>query len=261
MAVEKDIALVFSGGGARGAYQIGVWQALVELGLTHKIGAVYGTSVGAINGAAYMQGDIDKAKEIWSSLTYQNVFADLPESENRLSRKNLKWIREAIKQKGLDVQPLKNLLYTSLDEKIIRSIPMDFGLVVFDLTNRRPRYLLREEMEAGKLIDYVIASASFPVFQAHRIDDYVYTDGGVYDNRPINFVEDRPKIKKVICIDVTMARHFWKNKKVRSGVEVIYIRPTRLLGSPLAFKSLRINRNMDLGYRDGIDQLGRWLKN
>ena len=46
---ERKIALVLSGGGSRGAYQCGVWQALEELGI--KIDIVVGVSVGAINGA------------------------------------------------------------------------------------------------------------------------------------------------------------------------------------------------------------------
>ncbi|MBQ6088299.1 MAG: patatin-like phospholipase family protein, partial [Firmicutes bacterium] len=46
---NKKTALVLGGGGSRGAYQIGVWQALKELGI--RIDMVYGTSVGAINAA------------------------------------------------------------------------------------------------------------------------------------------------------------------------------------------------------------------
>ena len=43
-------ALVFGGGGSRGAYEIGVWQALNELGI--EINIVTGASIGAVNGAS-----------------------------------------------------------------------------------------------------------------------------------------------------------------------------------------------------------------
>lgn len=43
--LNKEYGLVFDGGGARGAYQIGAWRALSEAGV--KISAVAGTSVGA----------------------------------------------------------------------------------------------------------------------------------------------------------------------------------------------------------------------
>ena len=54
----RRTALVLSGGGSRGAYQCGVWQALSELGI--KIDIVVGVSVGAINGAMVVQGDVIK---------------------------------------------------------------------------------------------------------------------------------------------------------------------------------------------------------
>lgn len=54
---QKKTALVLSGGGSRGAYQCGVWQALTELGITIDI--VIGVSVGAINGSMDRTGRSD----------------------------------------------------------------------------------------------------------------------------------------------------------------------------------------------------------
>ena len=56
-------ALVLGGGGSRGAYEIGVWQALREMDIDIHI--VTGTSIGAINGAAIAQGDYDMAVRMW----------------------------------------------------------------------------------------------------------------------------------------------------------------------------------------------------
>lgn len=56
----KKTALVLSGGGSRGAYEIGVWEALIELGI--KIDLVTGTSVGSINGAFVAQKDFRLAE-------------------------------------------------------------------------------------------------------------------------------------------------------------------------------------------------------
>ena len=56
--LNKEYGLVFDGGGARGAYQIGAWRALSEAGV--KISAVAGTSVGALNGALVCMGDLGK---------------------------------------------------------------------------------------------------------------------------------------------------------------------------------------------------------
>lgn len=58
--LNKEYGLVFDGGGARGAYQIGAWRALSEAGV--KISAVAGTSVGALNGALVCMGDLGESR-------------------------------------------------------------------------------------------------------------------------------------------------------------------------------------------------------
>nr|WP_279221409.1 patatin-like phospholipase family protein [Clostridium sp. AM45-5] len=70
--LEKEYGIVLEGGGARGAYQIGVWKALREAGV--KIRGVAGTSVGALNGALICMDDLEKAEEIWGNMTYSTVF-------------------------------------------------------------------------------------------------------------------------------------------------------------------------------------------
>ena len=50
------IGLVLAGGGARGAYQIGVWKALIELGIDKYIKVVSGTSIGAVNAMLFNKG-------------------------------------------------------------------------------------------------------------------------------------------------------------------------------------------------------------
>lgn len=69
--LEKEYGIVLEGGGARGAYQIGVWKALREAGM--KIKGVAGTSVGALNGALICMDDLGKAEEIWGNMTYSTV--------------------------------------------------------------------------------------------------------------------------------------------------------------------------------------------
>ena len=79
---RRKTALVLSGGGSRGAYQCGVWQALVELGI--KIDIVVGVSVGALNGSMVVEGDVIKTANLWRDIETDMVFdveadAGLPE--------------------------------------------------------------------------------------------------------------------------------------------------------------------------------------
>lgn len=69
--LEREYGLVFDGGGARGAYQIGAWKALEEVGI--KIQAVAGTSVGALNGALVCMGNLEQAENIWKKMTFSQV--------------------------------------------------------------------------------------------------------------------------------------------------------------------------------------------
>ena len=68
-------ALVLGGGGSKGAYEIGVWKALDELDQHFDI--VCGTSIGAMIGVLYVQQEYDKAYELWSNLTIDDVMLAL----------------------------------------------------------------------------------------------------------------------------------------------------------------------------------------
>lgn len=65
---KKKIGLVLSGGGAKGAYEAGVWAALEQLGLTGYIDGIIGTSVGALNAVLFDTCDTLTSKEIWVNL-------------------------------------------------------------------------------------------------------------------------------------------------------------------------------------------------
>ena len=56
---SKEYGLVLEGGGAKGAFQIGAWKALIQAGV--KITAIAGTSVGGLNGALIASGSVEEA--------------------------------------------------------------------------------------------------------------------------------------------------------------------------------------------------------
>ena len=60
----EPLGLVLSGGGAKGAYEVGVWQAIDEAGLAGDVAAISGTSVGALN-AALFAARPDAAEALW----------------------------------------------------------------------------------------------------------------------------------------------------------------------------------------------------
>ena len=58
-------AIVLSGGGSKGAYQIGVWKALRKMKIKYDI--VTGTSIGSVNGIMMVQKEYHKAKYLWDN--------------------------------------------------------------------------------------------------------------------------------------------------------------------------------------------------
>ena len=79
---NKTYAIALEGGGARGAYEIGVWKALDEAGI--RFDAVAGTSVGALNGAMMAMGDLEKAIACWENIRLSQVIRLTPEEEKRM---------------------------------------------------------------------------------------------------------------------------------------------------------------------------------
>ena len=67
------IGIVFEGGGGKGAYQIGAWKAIRELGIEKYVTCVSGTSVGALNAALFYKGDIHLAEEVWTSIDDDDI--------------------------------------------------------------------------------------------------------------------------------------------------------------------------------------------
>ena len=65
-------AIVLSGGGSKGAYQIGVWKALRKLKIKYDI--VTGTSIGSVNGIMMVQNEYHKASFLWKNIGFNDIF-------------------------------------------------------------------------------------------------------------------------------------------------------------------------------------------
>lgn len=63
----KRIGLVLTGGGGKGAYEIGVWRGLAEKGIT-QFRAISGTSIGGLNGYLVARGNLEDAETLWRKL-------------------------------------------------------------------------------------------------------------------------------------------------------------------------------------------------
>lgn len=240
---KKKTALVLSGGGSRGAYEAGAWQALTELGV--QIDIVTGTSVGAINGAMVVQGDLDNTVRLWKEIETHMIF-DVPEGTQPRE-----YAREIVFHKGAGTSGLKKLLKKYIDEETLRSAPTDFGVVIVELPTFTPHYVYKEEMKPGQLLDYILASASlYPAIHSCEIDGKEYIDGGYADVMPIQMALDKGA-DEVIAVYLN-AVGIVDRKALQATPNLTLIESKWDLGSTLIFDTDNARRIMRLGYLDAM---------
>lgn len=250
--LSKEYGLVLDGGGARGAYQIGAWKALSEA--EAKISAVAGTSVGALNGALICMGDVVSAERIWEEMTFSKVMDVDDEWMERLFRREVT-IRELMKELmirlkdgGVDINPLKELIQQVLDESKIRNSGIDFSLLTFSLSDMKELDLTLKEIPEGMLADFLLASAYLLGFKNEPLHGKTYLDGGVINNVPLNSLVKRG-YKNIITIRIHGPG---REPKVHldDETEVYEISPRVDLGSILEFHGKRSRQNLKIGYYD-----------
>ena len=172
-------AVVLSGGGAKGGYQIGAWQALRELNFLPDI--VTGTSVGSLNGALMALNKYDEARKLWENITMKNVFTQFLEAADNIDINHDGYVKkltiEALRNGGVDFSPLNKIIESLVDEDTLRMSPIEFGLVTTQFPNKRLVERFIGDIPRGEVIDYIIASASaFPLVRPHKISDNKYID-------------------------------------------------------------------------------------
>jgi len=249
--------LVLGGGGARGAYQIGVYKALMELGI--EIKAITGTSIGAVNGAIIAQGDFEKAYDMWHSIDGTTFFDVEKEHLKAVVEKDIKWSNveywlkkgaSVVKNKGIETEKMLTILKDIIDEDRLRKNNFDFGLITYSISNLKPHELKLREIPKGQLPEYVMASAGFPGFKTIDIDGKTFIDGGIYDNLPIKLMRSMG-YRKIIAVSLT-SNEFRKVDK-----DVILIKPRKSLGRILNFNQAKNKERINLGYYDTLKEFNK----
>lgn len=175
---DKNIGLVLSGGGARAYSQIGVLQALHELGIYPS--HISGTSAGALVGALYCSG-----------------YSPLEILELSKSHEFLKIFKIGFLNKGLSgMTRLRSFLNKHIKDDF-KSLELPLFVCVTNLNSGN-----YEIKSSGKLIDIIAASCAIPLLlKSVKIDNILYVDGGLLNNLPIEPLLDISD--KIIGVSVT----------------------------------------------------------
>lgn len=245
-------ALVLSGGGSKGAYQIGVWKALRKLHI--KFDIVTGTSVGALNGALITQKSYHHAIRLWKKMNLKLLFGENAiNSTNDIEVMKMYGI-SIIKQGGMEAKELEELIEKEIKYKKFIKSNINYGLVTFNLTTKKPIQITKKEIPKNLIGDYLMASAScYPAFKKKEIEGNQYIDGGIFDNLPINLALSLGATE-IIAVDLSAPGIIRKPKK---KVPTIKIKPRNKLTNFLNFNEEGAKRNINLGYNDTLKELGK----
>ena len=214
--------LVFQGGGALGAYQGGVYQAMHEAGIEPDW--VVGTSIGAINAAIIAGNDVDSRldglREFWKRIERKPLWGDLPFgylagnaashlmtlfggipgyfSPNGAIALGLNALVGVERAAFYTIDGLRKTLGDLVDfERIAAKQPR---LTIGAVNVRTGKMHYFDSRSVPITLDHVLASGAVPPgFPAVRIDGDPYWDGGLYSNTPVEVVfDDNPRRDSVV---------------------------------------------------------------
>jgi NTE family protein len=281
-------ALVLSGGGSKGAYQVGALKYILgELKISYDI--FCGVSVGAINCgflSQFMSGientSITELEKLWNNINTSNIYTRW----KPFGRLHAVW-----KKSFYDSSPLHQLIRSKLDLKKIRQSGKHVSIGTVSLSSGK--YTIFDQ-NSDHFIEAVIASASFPgMLTPIKFMGQYWIDGGVKEISPIKqaielgadvidiiITSPKTRIRRFIekpttvdilkrCIDLSsdkiMANDIEKvemhNKLAEAGlsnkriVELNILRPQfNLIEDLLDFDPKKINEMMEKGYQDAKKQ-------
>jgi NTE family protein len=220
-AVERELGLVLTGGGARGAYQVGVLKWIAEEYPDIHVPILTGVSAGAVNTAKLASAPgtfkqaVDELEGLWCTLSVDDVFRADPFT---LARTAIRWglrllsggSRSAPSARALlDTQPLRELLYetlapvqgeiTGIDYNLAKGKVKAVAIVTTSYTTGQTVVFLkgnniepwqrpqRRAVMTALTIEHIMASAALPIFfPAVNIGNEWYGDGGIRLAAPLS---------------------------------------------------------------------------
>lgn len=224
-----QIALVFQGGGALGAYQAGVYQALHEAGIEPDW--VTGVSIGAINAAIIVGNPRDKRLErlriFWERITQRHVWPYTPDGDiyRRARNATSAMMTMSLGQPGFfkphninpwlspagagtatsfyDSTPLANTLKELVDFTLINEADLRFAVGAVNVVSGNFVYFDNRRDTIG--LEHVMASGALPpALPMVKIGTDYFWDGGIVSNTPLQHVLDQNDCSNTLIFQVDL---------------------------------------------------------
>lgn len=268
MLNAKKIGICFTGGGARGAYQIGALKALDALGIFEYAEAFSGSSIGSANAVVAASSGIEAAERVWLELPRDNI----PKNNNRNRKNNDKArffdieqglysmdVFEQVVSDAIDFERLgQTEVYATISETGLHDGRFfDIFKSTYDHYLRKDskvRYMPLHQLPEELVASCITASCSIPIFFSPvTIEDKKCYDGGMFDNVPVTpLVEGGCDVIIVIHLHRFRTR-LHEPKKRFPGITFHEIRHNgNKLGRVLKFSHSQTERLLTLGYEETL---------
>ena len=230
IATQYDrVALVFQGGGALGAYQPGVYQALTEAGIEPTW--LSGVSIGAVN-AAIIAGNepgrrLQRLEQFWQIISGRKIWAYTPEGDffRDIRNRTSSWMTMTMGQPGFfkpratnpwfalpgaegatsfyDTSELRDTLLSLIDFDVLNDGKKRFSV---DAVNVRTGNFLYFDTDKIRIEpEHIMASGALPpALPAIRIEGEYYWDGGIVSNTPLQYLLDQEEDRSSLVFQVDL---------------------------------------------------------
>jgi NTE family protein len=229
LSAYQSVALVLQGGGALGAYQAGVFQALTEAGIDANW--LSGVSIGAIN-AAIIAGNkpgnqLDRLRDFWETVSSRKVWYFTPEGD--LFRKMRNHTSSVLTMmsglpgffKPRDINPwlqlpgasgatsfydtaeLERTLNRLIDWDVLNDRQRRLSVGAVNVRTGNFRYFDSEIEVIGP--QHIMASGALPpAFPAIHIENEYYWDGGIVSNTPLQYLLEQEDVHDTLVFQVDL---------------------------------------------------------
>lgn len=279
--MDKKVALVLEGGGAKCAYQVGAIKALEELG--YEFTAFSGASYGAFNIMLYLTGGLAKLEQYYNNITTKKIvidplmanFIDNFKGDQKdlvaLASEKLKEIADIKEHRRVVTEAYHKQIRENIDPIKVLSHHKDINVTVIEVPNNSiilnavatamfsnpkllpPLFATKSiigldihDFTINNLIDYTIASASYPTYLPIFINNKFYLDGGIYNNIPYQYLLNKG-YEDIIIIRTNIDKMPYP---IEETEHIKIITPSRFLGSTINYRQDYIQNRIKLGYND-----------
>lgn len=252
--------LVLGGGGAKGCYHVGVWQALNEEKIFFD--GVAGTSIGALVGIFYPGNNIQPVTDFVIDMQPGNVATDLPILPVTLKEKILgsrTILQFMIKyfESRMDITPLRTRFRQMFNYDSFKNSPIKYACMTFNDTKKEIRPFFKGEINADNAEEIVMASsACYPAFPKVTFQGEEYMDGMYADNVPISLLEAiLPEATWTLVVDLHDP-----GEAIPPALkdDMFYIQPLLQLGHPLDFSPTHAKHLYAQGYLEAKKYMGKY---